>query len=81
LIRAAYRSAADTVVIPMQDVLKMDSNSRMNFPGKLGGNWTWRFKWEQVPYELANCYKEMAMLYERPAKKKVEYITLKVEES
>jgi 4-alpha-glucanotransferase len=81
LIRAAYRTNADTVVIPMQDILNLNGEARMNFPGTLGGNWTWRFKWEQVPYELANNYKEMAVLYERPAKKKEEYITLKVEEA
>jgi 4-alpha-glucanotransferase len=81
LIRAAYRSTADTVVIPMQDILNLNGDARMNFPGTLGGNWTWRFKWDQVPYELANCYNEMSLLYERPAKKKEEYIKLKVEEA
>ena len=81
LIRAAYRSSADTVVIPMQDILNLNGNSRMNFPGRLGGNWTWRFKWEQVPWELQNCYKDLTLLYERPPKKREEYINLKVEEN
>jgi 4-alpha-glucanotransferase len=40
----------------------------MNFPGKLGGNWTWRFTWNQVPYELASKYKEMVVLFDRPPK-------------
>jgi hypothetical protein len=34
-----------------------------------------------VPYNLANCYKDLTVLYERPAKKKDEYIKLKVEEA
>ena len=68
LIKLAYASVADMVIIPMQDVLNLGGEARMNFPGRLGGNWTWRFKWEQVPVELAGKYKEMAVLYERPPK-------------
>ena len=72
LIKIAYASVADIVIIPMQDVLNLGGESRMNFPGKLGGNWTWRFTWEQVPGYLADTYKEMAELYERPPKPKKE---------
>ena len=68
LIRAAYSSVADLVVIPMQDILNLGGESRMNFPGKLGGNWAWRFSWYQVPYDLAGYYKELTTLYERPPK-------------
>lgn len=35
-------SAAETVVFPMQDVLGLDGNHRMNQPGTTSGNWTWR---------------------------------------
>ena len=68
LIRAAYASVANIVVIPMQDILNLGGEARMNFPGKLGGNWTWRMKWEQIPHTLTNTYKNMAELYERPQK-------------
>ena len=68
LIRAAYASVADIVIIPMQDVLNLGGEARMNFPGKLGGNWTWRMKWEQVSSNLPHGYKQMAELYERPPK-------------
>lgn len=68
LITLAYSSVADIVIIPMQDILNLDGEARMNFPGKLGGNWNWRFKWEQVPPDLAGKYKELALLYERPPK-------------
>jgi 4-alpha-glucanotransferase len=60
LIEEAYKSIADIVIIPMQDVLNLGTEARMNFPGKLGGNWTWRFSWDQVPSELSERYKKMA---------------------
>ena len=71
LIRLAYASVADMAIIPMQDVLNLGGESRMNFPGKLGGNWTWRYTWDQVPSNLAQTYKEMAILFDRPLKKKL----------
>ena len=49
LVRTAYRSVGRTVLIPMQDVLKLDGAARMNRPAVLDGNWGWRFDWEQVP--------------------------------
>lgn len=69
LIRTAYASVADMVVIPMQDILNLGSEARMNFPGKLGGNWTWRFDWNQVNESIPKLYKEMTELYDRPPKK------------
>jgi len=71
LIRLAYASVADLAIIPMQDILNLGGESRMNFPGKLGGNWTWRFTWDQVPSNLAPAFKEMAELFDRPLKKKL----------
>lgn len=78
LIRAAYATVADMVVIPMQDILNLGSEARMNFPGKLGGNWSWRFTWDQVPYELASIYKEMTVLFDRPPKPR-EHVEIEVE--
>jgi 4-alpha-glucanotransferase len=49
MIRAAMNSVANMAVFPMQDVLGLGSEHRMNIPGTLGGrNWTWRFTWDQV---------------------------------
>jgi 4-alpha-glucanotransferase len=48
LIRAAYGSVADTTIIPMQDVLQLGSEARMNVPGMGEGNWAWRFTWDQL---------------------------------
>ena len=71
LIRTAYASVADTVIIPMQDMLNLGSEARMNFPSKLGGNWTWRFDWEQVDKNIPLTYKGMTEIYERPPKKEL----------
>jgi 4-alpha-glucanotransferase len=65
LIRIAYASVADIVIIPMQDILNLGSEARMNFPGKADGNWCWRFKWEQVHEGLSQSYKSLAELFER----------------
>ena len=44
LIEFAYASDSRFAIIPMQDVLKLDSRSRMNTPGTVGTNWGWRLK-------------------------------------
>ncbi len=72
LIRIAYASVANIVVIPMQDVLNLGSEARMNFPGKLGGNWCWRFTWKQIDNNLTATYKRMTEIYERPVLKEEE---------
>jgi len=44
VIRAAMASVADTVIVPLQDVLGLGSQARMNVPGRPKGNWGWRFR-------------------------------------
>lgn len=51
MIRALLISAANTVIFPMQDVLGLSSEHRMNFPGQAKGNWEWRFTWNQIDSE------------------------------
>jgi 4-alpha-glucanotransferase len=53
LIDAVYGSAAQLAVIPMQDLLGLGSESRMNVPGSATGNWGWRFDWGQVDAGLS----------------------------
>ncbi len=80
LIRTAYASVAAIVVIPMQDILNLGGEARMNFPSTTGGNWTWRFTWDQIDENLAKHYNGLAQLYERPPKpKKVEEIDVEEE--
>ena len=79
LIRVAYASVANIVIIPMQDILNLGTEARMNFPSTTGGNWAWRFNWDQIDENLAKHYLGLAQLYERPPKPK-EIEKLEVEE-
>jgi 4-alpha-glucanotransferase len=60
LVAAAYESNATLAVVPLQDLLGLDSASRMNAPGTVAGNWQWRFAWDQVPATLAATCRERA---------------------
>ena len=42
LIRAAYTSVAETAIVPVQDILNLGSEARMNRPGAEHDNWSWR---------------------------------------
>lgn len=48
MISAISGSVANTVIFPLQDVLCLSGEHRMNYPGRPNGNWEWRFSWEQV---------------------------------
>jgi 4-alpha-glucanotransferase len=47
-------SRAALAILPMQDVLGLGSEARMNTPGTDNGNWRWRFEWEAIPADLAS---------------------------
>jgi 4-alpha-glucanotransferase len=65
-IRALEASVADTVLIPLQDVLGLGSESRMNQPATLGGNWRWRYRAGSLTPEIAGRLADLTRLYERP---------------
>lgn len=65
MMRALSGSAANTVIFPMQDVLGLSSEHRMNFPGHPEGNWEWRFPWQQVQPEHAARLAEMTAACQR----------------
>jgi 4-alpha-glucanotransferase len=65
LIRAACSSVADMAIHPMQDVLRLPSEHRMNVPGQGEGNWTWRFTWADVQPSHAAQMLRMSQLYGR----------------
>jgi len=52
LIDLAMRCSADTCIIPMQDWLGLDNTTRMNTPGTVDSNWSWRLTAGQVTEEL-----------------------------
>lgn len=65
LIRGIEASVADLAIVPLQDVLGIGSDARMNLPGTSSGNWRWRFKKEQMKPESAARLREMALIYDR----------------
>jgi glycogen debranching enzyme GlgX len=65
LIRAALASVADTVLIPLQDVLGLGSEARMNLPGRQAGNWGFRFTWDQLTPDHAHRLRALVTLYDR----------------
>ena len=67
LIRAALASVARLAVLPLQDLLALDGEHRMNTPGNSGDNWSWRYTPEQVPAELAGQLRHLISLYDRLA--------------
>jgi 4-alpha-glucanotransferase len=65
MIRALMASVADTVLIPMQDVLGLGSQARMNRPGRMDGNWRWRYERGELRPEMELRLRELTELYER----------------
>jgi 4-alpha-glucanotransferase len=65
LIRAALASVANTALIPMQDVLGLGSEARMNFPGRPSGNWGFRFSWDQLTPGITRRLRALVDLYQR----------------
>jgi 4-alpha-glucanotransferase len=64
-IRAVYASAGDTALVPLQDVLGLGSESRMNIPATMSANWSWRFKDGALDEELGVRLRRLAELYGR----------------
>ncbi len=65
LIRVAHSSVADTSIIPMQDILGLDSSARMNTPGKAVGNWGWRFTPDQFDQYARDHLADVTAVYDR----------------
>jgi 4-alpha-glucanotransferase len=65
LVRMAMMSVADTAIVPMQDLLSLGEEARMNRPSTLEGNYQWRMLLEQLSPELAGRLREMTETYWR----------------
>ena len=59
MIEVVMRSPADVAVIPLQDVLGLGTEARMNTPGTVEGNWQWRFREGDLTPELAARLREV----------------------
>ncbi|PID62936.1 MAG: 4-alpha-glucanotransferase [Gammaproteobacteria bacterium] len=66
-IRANLGSVADLAVIPLQDLLGLGSEARMNTPGTEEGNWSWRVSESQLAAADWNRLRELSRLYGRSA--------------
>lgn len=79
LIRTAFSSVSDLVIIQMQDYLELGSEARMNIPSTIGGgNWAWRLKDGELTPELAKKIKKYVKTYYRlPTAKKVKVNQIK----
>ena len=65
MIGALSQSVARTLLVPLQDVLGLDTAHRMNTPGQASGCWTWRFEWSQISSAPAHRLKAMAIAHGR----------------
>jgi len=65
MIRAALASAANTAIVPAQDLLELGSEARMNLPGIAKGNWGWRIQTGVLTEKLAQRLRSLTMEYGR----------------
>jgi 4-alpha-glucanotransferase len=65
LIRILLMSAANTAIFPLQDLLGLGSEARMNVPGTPWGNWRWRVRRGQLTARLAQTMRSACEIYER----------------
>jgi 4-alpha-glucanotransferase len=64
-IRAVFASVANTAIVPLQDVLGLGTEARMNLPNSTEGNWAWRFKSGALTEKIGTRLRELTELYGR----------------
>jgi len=65
LIREAYASVADLVIIPAQDILGYGAEFRMNTPGTTENNWIWKLTDEAITDKIVKKLRRMAQIFRR----------------
>ena len=65
MIRACLGSIAAYAIFPLQDLLDIGKDGRMNTPGVAAGNWNWRFSQDALTKKLAKKLKKLSQLYGR----------------
>ena len=68
LIRTALASVAETAIIPLQDLLSLGNDCRMNMPGSVGSNWSWRYAEGDLTVALSTRLGDLTELYGRKLK-------------
>jgi 4-alpha-glucanotransferase len=72
LARAAFASVANMAIVPLQDLLELGTDARMNLPGRSDGNWQWRYRSDALTDDLGARLRDIAILFARhvPPKKR-----------
>lgn len=65
MMRAILASVANLAIMPLQDVLGLGSEARMNLPARASGNWRWRFVSNQITPAMRARLTDLVQLYER----------------
>lgn len=65
MMNALSASQANMVIYPLQDVLGLGPEHRMNYPGKPSGNWEWRFSWAQLKQEQTQLLAKISVEHNR----------------
>lgn len=71
-IRLAFESVADMAIVPLQDVMRLGDEARMNRPGTAMGNWKWRYLSHQLNDGLARGLRELSGAYGRLDRPQIE---------
>jgi 4-alpha-glucanotransferase len=64
-IRLAIASTARYAIFPLQDILNLDTDARMNTPSTLGGNWAWRYRPQALNAWSSGRLRDLVELYGR----------------
>lgn len=65
-IKTLFASSARITIVPIQDVLSLGHDARMNLPGSVGGyNWSWRVREDGLNDDVANTFKNITKIYKR----------------
>jgi 4-alpha-glucanotransferase len=64
-VNASFGSAADTAIVPLQDVLGLGSEARMNVPNSSAGNWAWRYRSGLLVDEIGMRLKQLTERHRR----------------
>ena len=64
-IRTVLASVANIAIIPLQDLLGLGSDARMNLPGTASGNWKWRYKPRALTREISEQLRKLVLMYDR----------------
>ncbi|MBU4228187.1 4-alpha-glucanotransferase [bacterium] len=64
-MEVVYKTKANLVILPLQDILGLGNQARMNYPGTVGGNWLWRYKKGDITEEIQERLAILSQKYHR----------------